>query len=284
MSPETRARRWRVRLATWGGAALATLVVCAAPAAAQAPVKLAGTDVVGSPGSSAQPGGAEVYRTSASASGTARYISLFLDQASTADRVTVGLYADEAGQPTSLLTTGSMSAPVSGDWNHIAVAETSVVAGRAYWIAMLNPADSAGALAWRDRAGGTGGGEQTSARGDLTALPAEWETGTVYSDGPLSAYVSDRDPGAPLGLVGAWSFDETSGTTAGDASGFGNAGLITGATRALLSDGHPELEPRGAIELRGRAEPVRLYTLRACRPTPKTPHSRSTAGASSPSA
>jgi glucose/arabinose dehydrogenase len=33
------------------------------------------------------------------------------------------------------------------------------------------------------------------------------------------------------GLVGAWSFDETAGTTASDASGNGNTGAISGATR-----------------------------------------------------
>ena len=33
------------------------------------------------------------------------------------------------------------------------------------------------------------------------------------------------------GLVGAWGFDETSGTTATDASGRGNTGTISGATR-----------------------------------------------------
>ena len=37
---------------------------------------------------------------------------------------------------------------------------------------------------------------------------------------------------APAGLVGAWGFDETSGTTTTDASTAGNAGTISGATRS----------------------------------------------------
>ena len=36
---------------------------------------------------------------------------------------------------------------------------------------------------------------------------------------------------APTGLVGAWGFDETSGTTAADASPSANTGTISGATR-----------------------------------------------------
>ena len=37
--------------------------------------------------------------------------------------------------------------------------------------------------------------------------------------------------GGPAGLVGAWSFDEPSGPTVADASGRGNPGTISGATR-----------------------------------------------------
>jgi len=39
------------------------------------------------------------------------------------------------------------------------------------------------------------------------------------------------------GLVGAWSFDEASGTTTADASGNGNTGTISGATRAAGRNG-----------------------------------------------
>lgn len=224
----------RARFATWCVAALGALVLGVSPAAAQSTVTLAGTDAVGLPGSSANPGGAEVYRTTATYTGTATSISLYLDESSAADRLVLGLYSDDGGQPSTLLASGSASNPVAG-WNKVDVSATPLTANQPYWIALLNPADSVGVLRWRDRADGVGGGaEQGSADQDLIALPATWESGAIYGDGPLSAYVSGtRTITQPpsLGLVGAWSFDETSGSTAGDASPHGNAGLISGASR-----------------------------------------------------
>jgi adenylate cyclase len=41
----------------------------------------------------------------------------------------------------------------------------------------------------------------------------------------------------------------------------GDTVLITEATRALLSDKQPDLEARGAIPLKGRNDPVRIYAL-----------------------
>ncbi len=48
---------------------------------------------------------------------------------------------------------------------------------------------------------------------------------------PVSLTVSQAPP-VPSSLVGAWSFDETTGATAVDASGHGNVGTLTGATRS----------------------------------------------------
>src|SRR5262245_59216846 len=49
---------------------------------------------------------------------------------------------------------------------------------------------------------------------------------------PLYAVATNSSAAAvPSGLVGAWSFDETSGTTAADVSGKGNNGSVSGATR-----------------------------------------------------
>jgi hypothetical protein len=60
-------------------------------------------------------------------------------------------------------------------------------------------------------------------------------TGTVTvtpSTGPPQTVAVGLAVAAPsTGLVGAWGFDETSGTTAVDSSGKGNAGTLTGATR-----------------------------------------------------
>ena len=40
----------------------------------------------------------------------------------------------------------------------------------------------------------------------------------------------------------------------------GDAILLTEATRALLGDGDKDLEPRGEVALRGKSEPIALYT------------------------
>jgi glucose/arabinose dehydrogenase/PKD repeat protein len=48
---------------------------------------------------------------------------------------------------------------------------------------------------------------------------------------PVTLTVSDPPP-PNTGLVGAWGFNETSGTTVADASGSGNTGTISGATRS----------------------------------------------------
>jgi glucose/arabinose dehydrogenase/PKD repeat protein len=305
--------------------------------------KLAGADVIGTNVSEARPGQAEVYRTVADTDGAASALRVYLDSTSTASAVVVGLYADSGGQPAGLLTSARLNGPQAGAWNQVTVTGPNIAAGTAYWISVLNPADGAGLLRWRDRAGGGGGPERTSQSQTLTALPATWATGASWSDGPISGHVlgtpsappppalavspsslsfsatagganpaskslsvtntgggtltftaSDNaswltvtpgsgtapatlsaavdvtglaagtyngtitvtasgasgspatipvtltvDPGTPPpgGLVGAWAFDEASGPTATDASGRGNTGTISGATRTTGHSG-----------------------------------------------
>ena len=62
-----------------------------------------------------------------------------------------------------------------------------VSAGQRYWIAVLAPR-GAGTIRFRDTSSGPG--STTSAQRRLAALPAQWSTGTVFSDGNLSAYGS----------------------------------------------------------------------------------------------
>src|SRR5688500_6621766 len=114
MNP-SRARSARVRLASGALAALSACLL-AAPAAQAAPVRLAGTDAVGTHVSSAAPGAAEVYRTTATVTGDSTSLSVNLDASSTATALEVGVYSDVNGQPTTLLTSGRTDAPVAG-WN-----------------------------------------------------------------------------------------------------------------------------------------------------------------------
>jgi glucose/arabinose dehydrogenase/PKD repeat protein len=163
-----------------------------------APERVAGTDVIGATGSSASPGQAEVYRTTATADARVTAIRLRLAPNNTANGLVLGLYADTAAQPTTLLASGRVNTPVAGAWNEATIDNGPLItAGTAYWIGLLNPSGSTGELRWHDRAGGAGGAEQGSATPGLTAFPATWLTGPRWSDGPLSAYVLGVPPGPP---------------------------------------------------------------------------------------
>ncbi len=156
----------------------------------------------------------EVYRTTATHAGDSTSISVNLDASSTATALEVGVYSDVDGQPTTLLTSGRTDAPVAG-WNQVTVPTARLDSGGKYWVAVLNPADSTGTLSWTDRAGGTGGEEQTSAGASLAVLPDTWVTGGTWSDGPLSAYVTGDEfiPAGPTLAVepSALSFWANSG-------------------------------------------------------------------------
>src|SRR5689334_10711256 len=134
MNP-SRARSARLRLASGALAALSACLL-AVPAAQAAPTRLAGTDAVGTHVSSAAPGAAEVYRTTATATGDATSISVNLDGSSSATALEVGLYSDENGQPTTLLSSGRTTAPVAG-WNQVTVPTARLEANAKYWIAVL---------------------------------------------------------------------------------------------------------------------------------------------------
>lgn len=135
-------------------------------------VKLAGADVVGTNVSEANPGRAEVYRTVADEAGAATALRVYVDATSSASALVIGLYGDSGGQPASLLASGRLANPQAGAWNQVTVSGPNLTAGTAYWISVLNPADGAGVLRWRDRAGGSGGAEQTSQSQGLVTLPA----------------------------------------------------------------------------------------------------------------
>ncbi|MDA0168687.1 hypothetical protein OJ998_06280 [Solirubrobacter taibaiensis] len=189
-------RTLRARVAMGTVAAVSALAI-GTTAADAATVRLAGTDVVGTHVSSAANGSAEVYRTSATATGSVSSISVNLDGTSDASALEVGLYSDEAGQPTTLLTSARTNTPAAG-WNTVAVPSAQVESGKAYWVAVLNPSDATGTLRWTDRAGAGDPGEQTGGSTTLSTLPDTWLTGGVYSDGPLSAYVTGEEA-APAG-------------------------------------------------------------------------------------
>jgi hypothetical protein len=135
------------------------------------------------------PGLAEAFPATASTSGTLRTLNVYVDASSTATSLAAGIYSDAAGHPATLLARGTVTAPSAGRWNAVAVPAVPLAAGTRYWIAVLGPS---GTLAFRDRCCSLVGDRPTETNADetLAALPATWTTGTVYDDGPISAYGS----------------------------------------------------------------------------------------------
>jgi hypothetical protein len=133
-------------------------------------------------------GMAEAFQYTATASGTASQLNVYLDSTNAATSVVVGLYTNASNAPASLLAQATLTNPVNGGWNSVAIPPTTITAGTSYWIAVLGPAGG-GTIQFRDRASG-GGRAQVSSQSNLTTLPATWSPGANYNNSPLSAYAA----------------------------------------------------------------------------------------------
>ena len=165
-------------------------------AVAAAGPTLIGTQTIGANHDSNPAGSAEAFKTTATASGTIGTISVYLDAANTAGKVTVGIYTDALGHPGTLLASGSAASPLAGAWNDISVPSASLSAGLAYWIAVLGPSSSSGTVQFRDAP--AGGNSQSSAEANLDALPSTWSQGNNYNNAPISAYATGTAATTPL--------------------------------------------------------------------------------------
>ncbi len=157
--------------------------------AATGDINLAGVDVVGDHTSSAPAGTGGAYRVVAGRTGTARSVRLYVDATSAAGELVLALYDERAnGEPGALLGAGSVDGPLAGAWNFVSLdRDVALVAGKPYWIGLLNPAGSGGTLTWRDRVDYLWTAERVSLSTTLTALPPWWESRESWWDGPLSA-------------------------------------------------------------------------------------------------
>src|SRR4029077_9996776 len=131
------------------------------------------------------PGLAEAYKAVATTTGSVSALRIFINTGSTGTNVKVGLYNNAAGNhPGTLLTTGTIAAPVVNADNSVTVPPAAVTAGQTYWIAVLAPT---GTVHFRDKAAVGAGSSETSSSATLTALPNTWATGTAFTDGNLRA-------------------------------------------------------------------------------------------------
>ena len=124
---------------------------------------------------------AEAFKTTATATGTAGRVTVYVDTGSAATTLVVGIYTDSGGHPGTLLAQGSLAAPVATAWNTVSLPATPISSGTAYWVAVLG---TGGTLRFRDTSGG--GASETSLQQNLTQLPATWSTGVTYTNGIVS--------------------------------------------------------------------------------------------------
>ena len=179
-------------------------------------------------GDSHQPGRAQAFQVIASTSGTLSAMSLYVDPVSTANQAAMGVYSDNSGQPSTLLTQVTFS-PQPGVWNSYNVPPVPVVAGTPYWIAVMGL--GSGRLYYRDS------GFDCNSVGTQpfqTSLPGSWSTEVTYGMCALSAYataltgVSVSPPSASLLPGATQQFTAT-------VSGLSNTAITWSATGGTVS-------------------------------------------------
>ncbi len=140
-------------------------------------------------------GTAEAFLATVGTAGTVAQLSVYLDVGSKATRVVVGLYSDAGGHPGTLLTQGTIAAPVAAAWNAVTVPAAALAVSQRVWMALLSPSGTA-VVKFRD--GLSSGTSETSSATNLAALPSAWSTGVVYADGPLSMIATSAAGNTPL--------------------------------------------------------------------------------------
>lgn len=130
-------------------------------------------------------GTAEAFKFTAVANGVAGALKLYISTGTTATSVKAGIYSNNNNHPGTLLTSGSISSPVSASWNTITLNPgTNLTAGTVYWIGFLG---TGGQLSYKDAT--TGNCSESPSGSNLSALPATWTTGTSWSSCNASVYV-----------------------------------------------------------------------------------------------
>src|SRR4051794_34291132 len=140
-------------------------------------------------------GVAEAFQTIGVAGGTLNQLSVYVDSGSSATNLFAGIYSDASGTPGNLLSAGVIASPLPGAWNSISVPAAAITSGGKYWIAILV---TGGTFRYRDQSSGTCLSKVNRTTG-LTALPANWTTGSTFHDCPVSVYGSGSSvPLAPV--------------------------------------------------------------------------------------
>lgn len=131
-------------------------------------------------------GSAEAFRYTATASGAAGAVRMYLSGSSQASSLTVGIYSNNGSHPGSLLASGTLSSPQAGGWNTINLSTNPTLAnGTVYWIALLG---TGGTVGYVDST--SGNCSENATGNNLTSLPATWTTAQSWATCNMSAYVT----------------------------------------------------------------------------------------------
>ena len=136
-------------------------------------------------------GMAEGYQMTASGNGTLSTLSVYVDSATTATNLFVGLYGDNNGHPGARLTGGNSSTFQKAAWNSIPVPAVSVAAGTKYWFALLG---TGGIVKFRQKAVASGWIDELSAVRTLTSLPQHGPPGQSTRRAPGHRYMVRESP------------------------------------------------------------------------------------------
>jgi PKD repeat protein len=156
-------------------------------ASANPPQLMLGQNAIGTVLAPLTMGTAQAFQATASATGLATRVSVYIDAGSQASTLIAGIYADKQGHPGALLGKGSRSTTVPGSWNVVSLPAIALNSGTKYWVAVLSPNASTNPVVSLRTSSGSGLVE-TSAGASLTTLPSTWTTGTSGAGGQCSAY------------------------------------------------------------------------------------------------
>src|SRR4051794_19281247 len=109
-----------------------------------------GTSSVFSRTNSNVAGDAQDYSFVAAASGQVDGLSVYVDSASTAARITLALYTGTKSSAGPLQRSCMISSPRTGQWNRCTMSPYALTAGTTYWLALLQPMGTAGKLVYRE--------------------------------------------------------------------------------------------------------------------------------------
>ncbi len=168
-------------------------VRCAKPRSERAPSTkaLLGDGTVESRLDTLAAGRAAAFRLQAGATGGPVGIAhVYVGAGNEAGTVFAGVYEEGGTFPSTLLGSGSAAVSESDAWISVPLQTVDLAAHRTYWLAILG---SGGALRFRSARQRTCR-SQTSARGDLAALPPEWSPGSRLGLCRVSAYLTKPPP------------------------------------------------------------------------------------------